>query len=116
VKKIGLVLVVGLLLALTGFGLQQQPPTGKQQQPSVEDQLAVVRLRAQILDAQTRIEKAQVMFREAQKDYDTLNPQLPKLIDTIKAKLPAPAVMTSTKVASSARSAASAAFVFVRSK
>lgn len=89
-KRIFSTIVV--LMALAGICLAQQPtvPQPKQQQPSAEDQLAVVRLRAQILDAQTRTEKSQQVFQQAQKDLEALKPELTKLIETIKAKAPAP--------------------------
>lgn len=81
--------VVILLLILTP--LWAQGPAAKPQQPSTDDQLAIVRLRAQILDAQARAQQAQQAFERAQKDIEKLQPEFTGLIKSLQAKLPAAA-------------------------
>jgi len=69
----------------------------KTQAPSAEDQLALVRLRARMLDAQKKLVSAQQAFEAAALQYatakselDDVQPKFGALLQSVQAKLPAP--------------------------
>lgn len=84
--------VMFLCCLATGANAQSQPGTlaPKQQVPSTDDQLALVRVRARILDAQSRMQQAQRNFDQAQKDLKDAEPEFAPLLNAVKAKLPKP--------------------------
>lgn len=86
--------IMFLLCVAISANAQSQPGASapKQQQPSVEDQLALVRLRGQMADARVRSEQGRQIYDQAQRDLKEWAPRLDAILSAIAGKLPKPAV------------------------
>lgn len=76
-----------LLAVLVPFVAAQE---AKQHALPADDQLRVVRLRAKAFEAQSRMQDAQQTFDAAKRDWEEARASFSKLVEELKAKLPAP--------------------------
>jgi len=91
-------MLILLLVAPLSSALAQQPATAKatetaapkKQAPPDADQLAIVRLRAQLADAQVRMEQGRKVYEAGQKQVADLEPRLNDALEAIKGHLPKP--------------------------